>query len=172
MSLGSTYYTCGGQMSRGRAHTLLRRPTPGPGIHLLSLRAPCSLKIAPKQPIISLSASICSAPWWLNMKFTTALCGTWPRIQFLQVLSKYSIPTFWVKVLRQTCKLIWPYLRPPSATPEREPPRFAWWLRKDLLLKLKFSNNRRLFDAWNLGKYKPCIFPAICIFSLERRKYA
>ena len=45
-------YTCGGQMSRGRAHTLLRRPTPGPGIHLLSLRAPCSLKIAPKQPII------------------------------------------------------------------------------------------------------------------------
>ena len=51
MSLGLAYYTCGGQMSRGRAHTLLRRPTPGPGIPLLSLRAPCSLKIAPKQPI-------------------------------------------------------------------------------------------------------------------------
>ena len=81
---------------QGHAHTLLRRPTPGPGIHLLSLRAPCSLKIAPKQPIsIYLLGPLVAkyeidngVPWDLAQN---PIPPSFVQIQFSNLLSKGSL---------------------------------------------------------------------------------
>ena len=69
--------------------------TPGPGIPLLSLRAPCSLKIAPKQPIsIYLLGPLVAkyeidngVPWDLAQN---PIPPSFVQIQFSNLLSKGS----------------------------------------------------------------------------------